>query len=125
MVEGAEQQPVVEVGLAPEQPGDEMGNLAPARRRRAAGPGAPAIAERDRTALSPVEQPLGPAQIELLAGSAEDDRDDLRVARQAAGRRGADRSVDAVDPGGTDAAEERVVIFNTGSGIKYLDCYDE
>jgi threonine synthase len=21
-------------------------------------------------------------------------------------------------------AEERVVIFNTGSGIKYLDCYD-
>jgi len=26
---------------------------------------------------------------------------------------------------GTIHAEERVVIFNTGSGIKYLDCYDE
>jgi threonine synthase len=27
--------------------------------------------------------------------------------------------------GGKIAADERVVIFNTGSGIKYLDCYDE
>jgi threonine synthase len=26
---------------------------------------------------------------------------------------------------GTIAAEERVVVFNTGSGIKYLDCYEE
>jgi len=26
---------------------------------------------------------------------------------------------------GKIAADERVVIFNTGSGIKYLDCYDE
>jgi threonine synthase len=26
--------------------------------------------------------------------------------------------------GGKIAAEDRVVIFNTGSGIKYLDCYD-
>ena len=25
---------------------------------------------------------------------------------------------------GKIAADERVVIFNTGSGIKYLDCYD-
>jgi len=24
----------------------------------------------------------------------------------------------------TIASDERVVIFNTGSGIKYLDCYD-
>ena len=25
---------------------------------------------------------------------------------------------------GTDAPDERVVIFNTGSGIKYLECFD-
>jgi threonine synthase len=26
---------------------------------------------------------------------------------------------------GKIAADERVVIFNTGSGIKYLDCYEQ
>ena len=25
---------------------------------------------------------------------------------------------------GKIAAEERIVVFNTGSGIKYLDCYE-
>src|SRR5690242_17068751 len=110
MVERAEEQSVVDVRLATEKPRDDVSDFAPAGRRGAAGRGAPAVADRDRPALSPGEEAFATAQVEPLARPSEYDRDDFGVTGESPGRRRADRRVDSVDAGAADAGEERLVI---------------
>lgn len=106
MVVWAEQQGVVEVSGASGCPGLNMGEFAPPWRGGAPGPGAAAVAVGDRAALRGGEQPLARAEVERFARPAKDHRDEVGLGGEPTRSGGRDRSVDTLNPGGTDAGAE-------------------
>src|SRR3954451_7863960 len=89
---GAEKDPVLDVGGPTLGPGAAgMVRLAPGSRNRASFGTAAPVAHGHRLALSRSEEPAAATEVEHLGLPAEDDRDDLRGAREPAGMGGADR----------------------------------
>jgi len=116
VMSGAKQNAVGEVGVAAHRPRPHVVGFGPAGWSVASGEGAAAVAMGQRDALRDGEESLLPPDVEGLAITAEDDRQDTGFAGELADGVGADAGAVRIGAAPFDLALQRLVVRGDDEG---------